>query len=100
VKDSFGIDPRLPPVDLRQPLPWRVFPLRLALRFRSLTMSVTHIHNYKNGYGDQVTFTKCTHSVPSTWSWSENAHRYIQLGSIADFNLLSLLRIGVKLNIH
>jgi len=30
-------DPRLPPFDSRQPLSWRAFFRRLAMRFRSLT---------------------------------------------------------------
>jgi len=33
------MDPRLPPFDLRQELvPWRVFLLRLAMRFRILIL--------------------------------------------------------------
>ena len=44
-------DPRLPPFDSRQPLSWRAFFRRLAMRFRSLTRPALPAHDYN---GDLV----------------------------------------------
>ena len=45
------MDPRLPPFDPRQTLPWRIFFRRLALRFRGLTIPAAPVHDYN---GDLV----------------------------------------------
>ena len=42
-------DPRLPPFDSRQPLSWRAFFRRLALRFRSFTLPALSVYDYNIG---------------------------------------------------
>ena len=47
------MDPRLPPLNPRQPLSWRAFFCRRAKRFRDLTITAAAppVHDY---YGDLV----------------------------------------------
>jgi len=46
-------DPRLPPFDPRQPLPWRAFFRRLAIRFRRPTVPALPVYDYNGDlFGD------------------------------------------------
>ena len=60
-------DPRLPPFDPREPLPWLDFFRRLAIRFCCTTILVALVHDYNGDLVGNLNFpTECFHSVPST----------------------------------
>jgi len=70
------MDPRLHPFDPRQPLPWRIFFRRLALRFRGLTIPAVPV-----GPRGRLTTSDRVRSLGSLYSVTTGlAHWYIEGG--------------------